>query len=50
MCEVGLTLSELSWMLKHIKKLTKEKWVPTPLAQFAAKASARLRLTEQFSS
>ena len=21
MCEVGLTLSELSWMLKHIKKL-----------------------------
>lgn len=38
MCEVGLTLSELSWMLKHIKKLTKEKWVPTPLAQFAAKS------------
>ncbi len=25
MCEIGLTLSELSWMLKHIKKLTKEK-------------------------
>ena len=24
MCEIGLTLSELSWMLKHIKKLTKE--------------------------
>ena len=23
MCEIGLTLSELSWMLKHIKKLTK---------------------------
>ena len=38
MCEVGLTLSELSWMLKHFKKLTKEKWVPTPLAQFAAKS------------
>ena len=38
MCEVGLTLSELSWMLKHIKKLTKEKWVPTPLAKFAAKS------------
>ena len=33
MCEVGLTLSELSWMLKHIKKLTKEKWVPTPLCR-----------------
>ena len=29
MCEIGLTLSELSWMLKHIKKLTKETVVPT---------------------
>ena len=38
MCEIGLTLSELSWMLKHIKKLTKETIVPTPLAQFAAKS------------
>ena len=38
MCEIGLTLSELSWMLKHIKKLTKETVVPTPLAQFAAKS------------
>ena len=38
MCEVGLTLSELSWMLKHIRKLTKEQRVPTPLAQFAARS------------
>ena len=48
MCEVGLTLSELSWMLKHIKKLTKgfrRHWHSLP-----PKASARLRLTEQFSS
>ena len=48
MCEIGLTLSELSWMLKHIKKLTKTV-VPTPLAQFAAKASALLLHTEMFS-
>ena len=38
MCEVGLTLSELSWMLKHIRKLAKEQRVPTPLAQFAARS------------
>ena len=38
MCEIGLTLSELSWMLKHIRKLTKEQHVPTSLAQFAAKS------------
>ena len=38
MCEIGLTLSELSWMLQHIKKLTKEIHVPTPLTQFSAKS------------
>lgn len=36
MCEVGLTLSELTWMQKNLKKLASEKRVPTPLAQFAA--------------
>ena len=38
MCETGLTLSELSWMQKHLKKLMKEKRVPTPLAQFASRS------------
>ena len=38
MCEVGLTLSELTWMQKHLKGLAKEKRVPTPLAQFAARS------------
>lgn len=38
MCEVGLTLSELSWMQKHLRSLAREKRVATPLAQFAAKS------------
>lgn len=38
MCEVGLTLSELTWMQKHLRSLTREKRVPTPLAQFAARS------------
>ena len=38
MCEVGLALSELRFMLKHAGKFSKEKRVHTPLAQFAAKS------------
>ena len=38
MCEVGMALSELRFMLKHTKKLAKEKRVHTPIAQFAAKS------------
>lgn len=38
MCETGLALSELDWMLRHLKKLTREKTVPTPMAQFAARS------------
>ena len=36
MCEIGLTLSELSWMLRHLRGLMRRRTVPTPLAQFAA--------------
>ena len=36
MCEIGLTLSELTWMQKHLRGLMQEKRVPTPLSQFAA--------------
>ena len=38
MCEVGLTLSELTWMQRHLDSLSAEKRVPTPLAQFAARS------------
>lgn len=34
MCESGLILTEISYMIKHIKKFTKIKTVYTPLAQF----------------
>ena len=37
MCEVGLTLSEISYMIKHIRTFSREKNVPTPLAQFPKK-------------
>lgn len=38
MCEIGLTLTELSWIQRHLKGLVREKRVPTPLAQFASKS------------
>lgn len=36
MCEIGLTLSELSWMEKHLKRLMAKKRVRTPLAQYVS--------------
>ena len=38
MCETGLVLSELSYMLKHIYSYAKEKNVRTPLAQFHSRS------------
>lgn len=38
MCEIGLTLSELTWMQKHLRSLMRSKCVSTPVAQFAAKS------------
>ena len=38
MCETGLTLTEISYMLKHIRSLAKEKRVSTPLAQFHSRS------------
>ena len=38
MCEVGLVLNEISFMLKHIKSYSKPKRVATPLAQFRAES------------
>ena len=36
MCEVGLVLTEITYMIKHTKKFAKGKRVPTPIAQFAS--------------
>ncbi len=36
MCESGLALSEISYMIRHTKKFAKRKTVYTPLAQFAS--------------
>lgn len=38
MCEIGMTLSELSFMLKHLKKFMRERRVGVTLSQFPAKA------------
>lgn len=38
MCETGLVLSELSYMIKHLPAFAKEKTVPTPLAQFHSRS------------
>ncbi len=38
MCETGLALSELSYMIKHAKKFAKPKRVKTPLAQYVSKS------------
>ncbi len=36
MCETGLVLGELSYMIRHTRKFVSKKRVYTPLAQFAA--------------
>lgn len=38
MCEIGMVLSELSYMIRHCKRFSKPKRVRTPLAQFHAKS------------
>ena len=38
MCEIGLVLSEINYMLKNLKKFAREKRVNTPIAQFKAKS------------
>ena len=36
MCETGMALSEISYMIRHTRKFAARRRVPTPLAQFAA--------------
>ena len=38
MCEVGMVLSEISYMLGHVGRFAKRKTVRTPLAQFASRS------------
>ena len=40
MCEVGLVLSEINYMIKNLKKFAREIPVKTPIAQFKAKSYA----------
>lgn len=38
MCEIGLVLSEINYMLRHIRRFAKDKTVYTNLAQFASRS------------
>lgn len=38
MCEVGLVLQEINYMIKNIKKFSKERRVPSELSQFPCKS------------
>lgn len=38
MCETGLVLEEISYMLKHIRRFSMEKRVHTPLSQFHSRS------------
>ena len=38
MCEVGLVLSEISYMIRHTRRFASERRVHTPLAQFASRS------------
>lgn len=38
MCETGLVLSEITYMLKHIRRFSEETKKPTPLAQFPGRS------------
>ena len=38
MCETGGVISEISYMLRHLRAFAKDRRVATPLAQFASKS------------
>lgn len=38
MCEIGLVLSEITYLLKHTRTFAKEKRVRTPLAQYVSRS------------
>ncbi len=38
MCESGLALTEISYMIRHVRKFARRKRVPSPLAQFPSRS------------
>ena len=38
MCETGLVLEELTYMLRHVRSFARERTVPTPIAQFHSRS------------
>lgn len=38
MSEIGMVLEEINWMMRHLKKLSKNKRAKTPLAQFPSRS------------
>lgn len=38
MCEIGLVKSEISYMLKHVRRFSKEKRVKTPIANYVSRS------------
>ena len=38
MCETGMVLSEISYMIRHVRKYAREKTVMTPIVQFASRS------------
>lgn len=38
MCEIGMTYGELTYMIKHAKRLARDKRVRTPMAQYISKS------------
>ena len=38
MCETGLVISEISYLLRHIRSFAKEQTVPTPIVQFHSRS------------
>lgn len=38
MCETGLALSEIGYMIKNVRRFSKEKTVRTPMSQFVARS------------
>ena len=41
MCEIGMVYSEISYMLSHVKQLSRDRRVRTPLTQFPARSFRR---------
>ena len=41
MCEIGMVLAEIRWLLKNLRRLTRDQRVSTPLHQFPASSFRR---------